>query len=73
MLMFLIFMVPALLYSIADLKPDLKEGNPKAAIVYMALMTCAIVLCVCVLRNVPLKSPSAIVESVVKAIFPPLG
>lgn len=72
MLMFLFFIAPALLYGIADLVPDIRAGGRKLAVVYMAIMTGALVLWVCVERDVPLKSPSDIVASVVKAIFPPL-
>lgn len=73
MIMFLAFFVPAVLFSVGDLRPDWKSGNWKILAVYLAVMALAVVLCVCVLRQVPLKSPSDIVTGIVKAIFPPLG
>jgi hypothetical protein len=73
MLMLSFFIIPMLIFGIADLAPDIKGGGRKTAVVYMALATWALVLWICVLRDAPLKSPSDIITSIVKAILPPLG
>jgi hypothetical protein len=73
MIMLLFFVVPALLYGAADLVPEIRSGGWKLPAVYLALMTGALVLWVCVLHGVPLKSPSDFVTDLVKAVLPPLG
>jgi hypothetical protein len=70
--MLVMFIIPVILYGMVDLRPDIKSGNWKPAIVYMAIATWALMLWICVMRNVPLKSQSDIVESIVKSIFTPL-
>jgi hypothetical protein len=70
MIMLLFFLAPALLYGIADLTPDIKAGGKKIPIVYLAVMTAALVFWVCVLRGVPLKSPSDIVTKLMSMILP---
>lgn len=68
----LFFLVPASLYTLADLVPDIRAGARKAPLVYIAVMAAAMALWVCVARDVPLKSPSELVAAIVKSIFPPL-
>jgi hypothetical protein len=72
-LILLAFLTPVLLYGIADLKPELKARNIRLVIIYLTMSVCSLALCFCVLRSMPLKSPSDIVTSIVKSLFPPLG
>jgi hypothetical protein len=71
-IMFIAFAIPAVYYGIRDIMPDIKSRNWKTAVAYLALVTCALVLWICIMRNVPLKSQSDIVTSIIRSIFPPL-
>jgi hypothetical protein len=70
MIMMLFFLVPALIYGIIDIVPDIRAGGKKIPVVYLGIMTVALVLWICVWRGVPLKSPSQIVTSLLKMILP---
>ncbi len=58
-MMFLLFLVPAVLYGIRDLRPAIREGKKLYIFAYLALTTTALVLWTLLSRGIQLTSPNA--------------
>ncbi len=58
-MMFFLFLVPAVLYGIHDLRPAIREGKKLYIFAYLALTTTALVLWTLLSRGIQLTSPNA--------------
>lgn len=70
-MMILTLLVPVLFYSIRDLRLAKQKGYWAYFILYLALMTAAMVLWMLVARNVPLTSPDKYIIDIISLFVTP--
>lgn len=70
-MMILTLLAPVLFYSIRDLRLAKQEGNWLYFILYLALMTTALVLWMLLARNIPLTSPNQYITDFISLFVTP--